>query len=385
MPKPNAIILSRCAWTLYNFRRNLALNLQQHGITTILAGSDEDGFDTKLRKEGHDFRPIPISLKGVDPLRDFLLILELRKFFKRTSPQLLHAFTIKPAIYGTLAAWMAGVPHRIVTISGIGHAFTTGKPWLRTIVELLYRFALRRADIVFFQNKDDRDLFLDRRLVAPGKVRLIAGSGVDVNRFTPQPLPSKHGDTPRFLMISRLLKEKGIKEYITAAEAVQRHSPQASFQLLGGLDTSNPSGVSLEEFHKMNHSKAVEWIDKVDDVLPYIKNADVIVLPSYREGVPRSLLEGAAMARALVASDAPGCRDIVHNGSTGYLVPIGDAQALAKALTRLIENPSKIAEMGQSARQMVLQQFDERFIIDQTIAVYQETLAKKNQSFHTAS
>ncbi|GAB4139880.1 MAG: glycosyltransferase family 4 protein [Sphingomonadales bacterium] len=377
MTAPRVFIVSRCAWTLYNFRRSLIQNIASEAMEVSAVGAGGDGYEDKLRGDGVNFVPIPLSMKGLDPLQDAGLLLRLVVMFYRQRPTLVHNFTIKPAIYATLAAWLAGVPVRVVTITGLGHAFMRERSFLRRVVERLYRLALARADVVFFQNRDDRDLFLARNLVAADKCRLIAGSGVDLRHFQMAPLPYRREGKITFLMIARLLREKGIAEFVAAAEQVKRRHPDAVFKLVGGVDSRNPSGLSAEAFAALNQNGAVEWLGEVSDVRPVIQSADVVVLPSYREGVPRSLLEGAAMGRALIASDAVGCKDVVADTVTGYLVPVGNAGALADACCRFCEQNARIDEMGKAARAMVAEHYDEAMVIEQTIGVYRELLTRK--------
>ncbi|MBL8267300.1 glycosyltransferase family 4 protein [Steroidobacter sp.] len=369
-------VVSRCARTLFNFRRSLIGEAQRAGAQVVAYGSAGEGFEQRLQAAGIRFEHIPVSWRGLDPLADLTLLWTMVRMFRRSQPHVVHSFTIKPAIYGTVAAWLAKVPVRIVTITGLGHAFTTAGPLVRGVVTRLYRFALARAQIVFFQNPDDRDLFLRLRLVAPAVARLIPGSGVDLQRFAPAPLPSEARASPHFLMIARLLREKGVREFVEAAAIVKQRHPGAVFTLLGGVDSRNPSALSTQELAKLRGSAAVQWVDEVLDVRPHIAAADVMVLPSYREGLPRTLLEGAAMGRALVATDAPGCRELVIPGTTGYLVPVRDSVALARAMQHLCEHPGEISAMGQAARQMVEATYDQRVVDSICIQAYAEQRRK---------
>jgi glycosyltransferase involved in cell wall biosynthesis len=372
-------VVSRCSWTLFNFRRKLIHGIAAHkGVPTAL-GSCEDGFDHRLRNEGIDVHHIPVSRTGVAPAQDIRLFLSLVKRFRVLRPDVVHSFTIKPSIYATFAAAVCNVPVRVVTITGLGHAFTSAGSFVRALVSFLYRVALARADTVFFQNRDDRDLFVARGLVDERATRVIAGSGVDVERFRATPLPQAEGGL-RFLMISRLLKDKGVSEYVSAAEKLKSRYPAAHFQLVGGADARNPSCISAAELAALRISKSVEWLDEVEDVRPNISGAHVVVLPSYREGLPRSLLEGGAMGRALIATDVPGCREVVSDNWNGYLVPPSDADALAQAMERLILDTERIELFGARARQLVQSTFDERKVVDQTIQTYVELLRRKVQT-----
>lgn len=325
-------------------------------------GAGGDGFEERLERSGVRFEHIPVAMRSIDLLADIRLVMCLVRKFRRTKPDVVHSFTVKPAIFATLAAWLAGVPRRVVTITGLGHAFTTAGWLVRSAVKILYRVALSRAHIVFFQNRDDRDFFVGQGVVRASIARMIPGSGVDVDNFAPCPLPSEADAAPRFLMIARLLREKGVREYIRAAHLVKVNHPRATFTLLGGADLRNPSALPKEEVAALQTSGEVEWVDEVADVRPFIAAADVVVLPSYREGLPRTLLEGAAMGRALVATDAPGCREMVIPGETGYLVQVGDASSLAQAMARLCESPREIGAMGRRARRLVETCYDQRLV-----------------------
>ena len=369
-------VVSRCARTLFNFRRSLIGDTQRAGAEVVALGAAGEGFEQRLQEQGINFQHIPVSWRGLDPLADVALTLDLLRRFRRQRPDVVHTFTIKPAIFATVAAWLARVPVRIVTITGLGHAFTTAGPLVRGIVTRLYKFALARAHVVFFQNGDDRELFLRLGLVKPDTARMIPGSGVDLERFAPVPLPVQRGHGPHFLMIARLLREKGVKEFIEAAARTKAEYPDAVFTLLGGADSRNPSSLTSEEIEQLRASAVVHWQDEVLDVRPHIAAADVLVLPSYREGLPRTLLEGAAMGRALVATDAPGCRDVVIPGKSGYLAPVGDAIALAQAMSRLCANPAEIRMFGKVARAMVEATYDQSRVNALCMQAYCEKLRK---------
>ncbi len=367
-------IVSRCSRTLYVFRRSL-IKAASAEAEVIAIGASGEGFDEKLRAEGITFRDSPINFRARSPLADLRLLRNLTRLFRISRIDVCHAFTIKPAIFATLAAAIARVPVRIVTITGLGYAFTSAGSLMRRMIEMMYRVALRRAHVVFFQNAEDRQVFLARRLVSPDKARLVAGSGVDITRFGPAPLPCAAGQPPVFLMIARLLKDKGVLEYQAAAETLRAVHPEARCWLLGGEDDRNPSRLDAAELAALRASPHVTLLSERDDVRPVISDADVMVLPSYREGLPRSLLEGGAMGRALIATDVPGCRDVVEPGVNGLLVERGSARSLADAMLKLAADVGAITAFGANAQERIAERFDERKVIADTLATYRELLA----------
>jgi glycosyltransferase involved in cell wall biosynthesis len=365
-------VISRCAKTLYLFRRNLVRRIMAAGVDVETLGAEIDGFGPRLRAEGLRFHPIPVAMRGVAPFGDLRLLITLWWRFRRRRPHVVHSFTIKPAIFGTLAAALASVPVRVVTITGLGHAFTSAGRGLNRLVIVLYRLALARAHRVYFQNPDDRELFISLGLIDEARAHLSAGSGVDLERFVPAPLPSATGKAS-FCMISRLLGEKGVREYLEAAARIVRDFPDTVFTLVGGTDELNPSALRGNEVAALCKPESpVRWVGEVGDVRPEIARSDVVVLPSYREGVPRSLLEAAAMGRAVIASDVPGCRHVVRDGVSGLLVPPANAAALESAMRQLIADPGRIARMGAAGREFVARNFDELSVIHQMLNGYAE-------------
>lgn len=378
------LVVSRCAWTLFNFRLPLMRALMQAGARVIALGAGGDGYEPRLLAAGIDYRPIPVARHSLNPLADLALVSALVSIIRRERPSVVHCFTIKPAIFGTIAARICGVPARVVTITGLGHAFTSAGTLLNRIVTSLYRRALRGAHLVYFQNREDLRTFADLRLVGAAQAELTAGSGVDVSRFAPQPLPVElHGGAPRFLMIARLIREKGVCEFLQAAAAVKSRHSDVEFSLLGAEDPRNPSALDAAQMQALRTSRTVKWLGETDDVRSYIAAADVIVLPSYREGLPRVLIEAGAMGRAAVATDVVGCRDVVVHEATGLLVPAMDTAALAAAICRLVEHPRELIAMGAAARARVVANFDERAVIAATLAGYRRLLAVRGTDADT--
>lgn len=363
--KPTIIIVSsNCAWNLANFRKPVIEALVAAGHK-VIAAAPADGHEDRIEAMGARFRPLQMRGAGMSPLEDARLLLDYITLFRAERPALFLGFTAKPNIYGSLAARMTGVAV-VATISGLGSAFLKGG-LLGGLLLRLYRLALGGARAILFQNSDDRDLFVARRIASPDQARLVAGSGIDLDRFAPAPV-EPHDDF-RFLLIARMLLDKGIAEYVEAARIVRRRYPQVRCQLLGGPGGDNPSAVPQADLARWAEESIVEQFGVKDDVRPSIAAADCIVLPSYREGLPRSLLEAAAMARPLIASDVPGCRDVVEDGINGLLCDVRSAPSLARAMERMIEmSPAERVAMGMVGRRKVAAEFDQRLVADAYLA-----------------
>jgi glycosyltransferase involved in cell wall biosynthesis len=368
---PKILLVSRCAWTLYNFRRGQMCALQADGATVIGAGAGGDGFESRIEALGIPFVSLPVDKRALNPLADLKLLWRLYRWYRQERPDIVHHFTIKPVIYGSIAARLAGVPRTVNTVTGLGFVFSEGaKPWLRRLVEAQYRVALARVHYTFFQNHEDRDLFLKQGLVAPDKTGLLPGSGVDTQHFLP-PTAGVQAETVTFLMVARLLKDKGVYEFVEAARLVRAQAPNTRFQLLGGRDERNPRVVPKEHLDQWQQEGVVEWLGETSDVRGAMGSADAVVLPSfYREGTPRSLLEAAAMGRAIITTDSVGCREAVEDGVTGLLIPIKDSNALAAAMLRLASDPQVRNAMGEAGRAKMLREFDERLVIQKIKQVY---------------
>lgn len=296
---------------------------------------------------------------GMNPVADFRSFLQLRGLIRATEPRAVFAYNIKPVIYGTLAAWVAGVPRRFAMITGLGHAYTTRSvktTMVRTLTNFLYRVALGRAERVFFQNPDDLQQFTDSKILRdPRKAVRVNGSGVNLERFPPKPLPA--GD-PHFLFIGRLLTEKGVVEFVDAARRLKQGWPKARFTAVGGHDPSLAHALPDETLAEMRDAGVVEFVGAVKDVRPWLEECTVFVLPSYREGTPRSVLEAMATGRAVITTDAPGCRETVVDGVNGFLVPVGDASALGDAMERYLRDDELANRHGQGSLALVREKYD---------------------------
>ena len=365
-------LVSRCAWTLFNFRAGLMRELVKNGNTVIGGGAAGDGFEPKIEALGVKFNGLPVDKKGINPRADAKLFWTLYRWYREQQPDIVHHFTIKPVIYGSIAARMAKIPRIINTVTGLGYVFTDKKiTWLRRLVVGLYRISLNCADFTFFQNQDDYDFFLSRGLVKKSGTALLPGSGVDCEHFSPLSGPNPlEKSQPTFLMVSRLLKDKGVYEFVEAASLVKEHYPEARFQLLGRRDVRNPNVVPESDLKSWDNQGLVSCLGEVTDVRPMMAKSDVVVLPSYREGIPRALLEAAAMAKPIITTDAVGCREVVDDEINGLLVPAKDAPALARAMERMINDPEMRKRMGKAGRKKVEREFDEKIVIQKILKTY---------------
>ncbi|MEW5734811.1 MAG: glycosyltransferase family 4 protein [Thermodesulfobacteriota bacterium] len=362
---PRVLVVSRCAWTLYNFRAGFMEALGNRGADVLCGGASGDGYEGLLAKAGFRFIPLPVHKRAVNPLADLHLLFALLRWYRETRPDAVCHFTIKPVIYGTVAAWLARVPRIVNVVTGLGYVFTESKiTWLRRLVMLMYKASNSLADTVFFQNNDDLRFFVEHSLVRPSKARVLPGSGVDLDRFLPGPAPS---GPPVALLVGRLLQNKGVYEFVEAARQVKRKMPEARFQLLGRRDERNPSVVPEAKLSEWIGEGVVEYLGEVADVRPVVRNASVVVLPSYREGIPRALLEAAAMGKPVVTTDAVGCRSAVDHEKTGLMVPVGDANALAAAMLRILSDPQLASAMGAEGRKKIEAEYDENFVVDEIV------------------
>ncbi|HET7575782.1 MAG TPA: glycosyltransferase family 4 protein [Sphingomicrobium sp.] len=353
------VLAANSIWNITNFRAGLVRGLREAGYTPVaLAPADREG-SARLEELGIKLVQLEMDRSGLNPVADLLLLMRYRRALKHLSPFAFLGFTAKPNIYGAMAASSLRIPV-IANVSGLGTAFMRRGP-LQRIVSLLYRRAFRRASTVFFHNPDDRRLFLDRGIVREVQARLLPGSGIDLDRFAPAPLPS---GAPIFLLIARLLGDKGIREYVAAARMLRPHLPCARFQLLGGIDEGNRTSIDRPELEAWREEGVIEYMGETTDVRPFIREANAVVLPSYSEGLPRSLLEGGAMGRPLVTTDVPGCRELVVEDVNGFRCEVRNPGSLADAMRRLADLPDeRRAAMGAESRRKVQEGFSEKVVV----------------------
>jgi len=355
------MITVNAAWNILNFRRPLIEAFMEDGHrVTILAPCDEAV--PALERLGCQVRPLEMSVKGLNPLEDLKLQRRFKRVFKEEQPDVILSFTIKNNIFGARAARAMNIPF-LPNVTGLGTAFLSGK-LLQTVTEQLYRGSFNALPKVFFQNEDDRDLFLDRAMVRAEQAKLLPGSGIDLVRFAPTAtLPGD--DPPIFLMISRLLRDKGVREFANAAKRIKSQNPRVRFQLLGALGSENRSAIDPETLDAWVADGVLEYLGTTSDVRPAIADASCVVLPSYREGAPRTLIEAAAMARPVITTDVPGCRSVVDRDVSGFLCDVRSAESLAAAIERFMKlAPDQKRSMGQAGRTKMEREYDQAIVVE---------------------
>jgi len=353
------MIVLNTAWNLVNFRIGLIRALVSAGYE-VVAVAPSDKYAGGLAALGCRFIHVPMDNNGINPAKDLLLLWRLFWLLRTEKPNVYLGYTVKPNVYGSFAARALGIPV-INNIAGLGTVFIRGG-WLSLLVKGLYRLALSRSQKVFFQNNDDRQLFIRSRLVHECLTDLLPGSGIDLIQFPPTPLSV---NVPvRFLLIARMLWDKGVGEFVEAARLLKQRGVSADFCLLGMLDPQNPVAISRQQVNTWAAEGVVNYLGVNDNVREEIAQADCIVLPSYREGTPRALLEAAAMARPIVTTDSAGCRNVVDDGINGYLCKPKNSSDLADKMLHILSMSHNEREvMGLRGREKVEREFDEKIVI----------------------
>lgn len=359
-PGKHILLNGNLCWDFWNYRPGIVRALVSAGYrVTVLAPLDDTR--TNLESMGITVCGADFDRGSTNPLADVMLARLYRREFSRLRPDMVINFGIKPVVYGGLAARWCGIPAAAV-ITGLGSAFIKGG-WLSRLASGLYLIGLSGARQAFFLNRQDRDFFVKKHLVPAGKTRILPGEGVDVSYFSYVAPPAGRDRGRRFLFVGRLLRDKGIFEYVRAAGMVREKYPDTRFQVLGTIDPHNPSSITEPELASWIAAGDIEYLGRIDDVRPSMAEADCVVLPSYREGLPRALLEAAAVGRPLLATDVPGCRDIVVEGENGWLCRPGDVDDLAARLTEVIGTDQPVIEaMGRQARELVCKNFADHVV-----------------------
>ena len=371
-------IIANSAWNILNFRRALIIELLKNKYQVVVV-APEDKYVGEIKKLGVNFIPLSnLNRKGTNPLRELRLIWEFYEIYKRERIDLSLNYTIKPNIYSTIAASLLGIK-TVCTVTGLGYSFLNDNLVSR-FAKYLYGVAFRRASVVIFQNDDDCELFIKTRLVKKEKTKIIYGSGINCQYYLPEP---KNSDTSPFvfLFVGRLLYDKGIVEFLESADLVKKQHENVEFWILGAIDKENPSALDIKELNKYVERGVVKYFEPTDLVKDYVKNSDVVVLPSYREGLPRVMLEALSMEKPVITTDVPGCRATVENGKNGILVPVKNINALADAMIIMLQKDKKgLRKMGVYGREIALNRFDDKIICHDYLSLIEELLLNNPKS-----
>ena len=368
--KKRVAIVLNSSWNIFNFRLNLIRGIQEQGYEVVII-APYDKYSEKLKEEFR-YYSFKMNNKGMNPSEDIATFLELYNIYKLIQPDVVLHFTIKPNVYGSLACRLLNIK-TINNIAGLGTMFIKNN-MMTYFVKKLYKFSQNKVDKVFFQNRDDYDMFISGKLVTEVKSSILPGSGVNINKFKPIE-QNKKDDIFRFLLVARMLWDKGIGEYIEAIKIIKKEYNNVEFQLLGFLDAENRTAISKEQMKEWVDSGLVNYLGVSDNVQEEMAKADCIVLPSfYREGTPKSLLEGASMAKPIITTDNVGCRDVVDDGVNGYLCKVKDSVDLAEKMQMMLNlSKRELKEMGEKGREKMIFEFNEEIVIGK----YLETLSEK--------
>ena len=371
------ILFANTDWYLYNFRLSLAQELRLHGHEVILL-SAPGPFQNLLQEDGFRWISFPLSRQGINPFNELWTLWRLTRLYHELDPDIVHHFTIKPVLYGSIAAHLLRIPGIINSITGLGHVFIDPEPvtrLLRRLASWLYRINLRGTEVIF-ENPEDQKIFIGWRFIKPAQGHLILGTGVDVERYRPT---DKENNPPIVLFSSRLLVTKGVLEYIEAVRILKKKGVVARFALAGKTDPGNPASIPEGQIEDWKQSNLIEWWGWQDDMPAALAQTDIFCLPSYREGVPNALLEATACGLPIVTTDTPGCRDVVTNGVNGLLVPVKNAKAVAEALEILIVDQEMRRRMGSAGRDIAVN-FSNIKVNRETLAVYSQILNRSIKS-----
>ncbi|MCF6339836.1 MAG: glycosyltransferase family 4 protein [Sulfurimonas sp.] len=365
------VIVLNNSWYAYNFRFNLARSLKVNGYKVVFIAPYDEKY-SELIKHEFDVFDINIDAKGINPLSDLRTLISLYKLYKIIKPDIVLNFTIKPNIYSSIISGLLGIKS-ISNITGLGTLFIK-QSFITKVAKFLYKIALGFNSKVFFQNKDDKNLFIKNKLVLKEKTDLLPGSGVDLNKFIP--VGKNENDKKfKFLLIARLLKDKGILEFIEAIKIIKKKSKNIEFQILGAVRVENKTAITKYELQTWIEEGLVKYLGTTDNVQAIIANSDCVVLPSYREGTPRSLLEACAMKKPIIATNVVGCKEVVVDGVNGYLCKVKNVNDLANKMKMMIDlSDDERITMGKAGRKKIVKEFDEKIVIDKYLESIKEIL-----------
>ena len=366
------ILFANTDWYLYNFRLDLAQALKQAGYDVLLMSPDGP-FRVKMQTLGYQWIHFPLSRRGINPLAEIWNLVRLFRIYQREKPDIVHHFTIKCVVLGSTAAHLSGVKTIVNSITGLGYVFLSERletRFLRRLVKTWYKLVLGRTKVIF-QNRDDMAFFLKEAIILPDEASLIAGSGVDIIMYSPVFI--NKSEVPLVVLASRMLYDKGIVEYVESARCLKRMGIAGRFILVGNVDMGNPSAIPEKQLEDWQKEGIIEWWGWRDNMLEVYQQAQIACLPSYREGLPKMLIEAGACGLPLVAADVPGCHDVVFDGENGFLVKPRDVDSLVEALHKLLTDEALRFEMGQRSRMIVEERFSLKTIIDKTLSVYKGT------------
>jgi glycosyltransferase involved in cell wall biosynthesis len=356
------LIIASYPFSLVNFRGDLINGLIERGLEVHACAPDLNGeteVGAELLRRGVVIHSVSMNRTGLNPLKDIRTIVSFFLLIKRLSPDFVLAYTVKPVLYGMIAAFLAGVPNRVALITGLGYAFSGEQRLVPRMVALLVRYfyvvAVKVAHLTVFQNQDDKDLFHKLKILGfESNAIVVNGSGVNLNYYAKK---SIFPDRITFLLIARLIRDKGIQEFVDAAQLVKREWPEARFLLAGPID-SNPNGFKAKDIERWQSDGCIEYLGELKDVREALAETSVYVLPSYREGTPRTVLEAMSIGRPIITSDAPGCRETVVDGFNGFTVPVKSVAELKDRMISFLEDPEMIERMGSRSREVAMQKYD---------------------------
>lgn len=367
-------------WYLYNFRMNLILKLKELGHEVYLV-SPPGPYGPKLTKLGYKWFPIPLKRRSLNPISELRIIYTIYKLYREIKPDIVHHFTIKCVVYGSISAILTKVECRVNAITGMGYVFTRNNLFvyfLRLILKSLLVLVLKGSNsCLILQNSDDAKTIKHMLSGFPINIKIIRGSGVNVEQFRPKRQTINRNGKFGILLATRLLADKGVNEYIEAAKSLVDEK-DLCFYVAGTPDEGNPSSISADQIVEWNHIANVKYLGHVDNMPDLLNQMDIVVLPSYREGTPKILLEAAATSLPIIATDVPGCREVVINGENGLLIKPQDSAAISSAILRLYKNKSLCHQMGINGRELIKKHFSDSRVVNDTISVYNELLYQAN-------